>query len=301
MKFRNIAMSFLAVAGVLMTSCIREDHSDCYNLYCLELSYLGDGTEEIFAEKIDRVDLYVFDSLNRCVDSYRLPDEDVKARHTVLPALPQGDHRVVLIANAHTTGIRGLSSCDFARMTFASVDYLDGRTASGNDPLYHASVDFSIEPYDMKRQIETRTARFSSSHYDISVEVTGVPSPQTKADGLPRIELVGVSPETDFLNVACGGQTTYQMEAVRDENGTLSATGNILRHSNHHDVCLRLVSSDGSNILAEVNFAEFIESHRDMIDVTRHEVLIPFKIGFKSAEIEVSLPDWMINNITPEF
>lgn len=299
MKFRNIAMCLFAVAGLVLSSCIREDRSDCYNVYMLELSYLGDGTEEIFAEKIDKVDMYVFDSHNVCVASREISEDDLRARVTQLPPLEEGDYHVVCVGNAYSTGVEGLSSGDLNSVFIAAESYLEGTAVSGNDPLYMASVSYTVEPFDEYRQVETVRALFASSHYDISVEVSGVPA--VKSDGYPLVQLVGVSPCTDFTNRAFGEPAIYQMETEHDGDRTLKAYNNIMRHTAHEEVCLRVISSDGSRILAQISFADFLASYGNYIDVTRHEVLIPFEVKFMSADVIVSLPDWMINQIKPEF
>ncbi len=298
MKSRFIALSLL-VAGLFSTSCFKEDYSECHNVHRLILSYKGDGTTEIFPEKINRVEMYVFDSENNCVVNSLLPQKDVDARETVLPTLDPGDYRVICIGNTHETSVENLSSCDFRKIIFAADDYLNGKTVRGNDSLYYASVNCTVKDFDPKVYEEVWTADFASSHYDIYVEVVNAPYYVGKN---PKIELVGVSPQTDFENEAKGTAVNYIMETVHDGVKTTTARNNIMRHKNHEDVYLKVTGEDGSEF-AVINFAEHIEKYKSYINPDLHECLIPFRIEYTGLDVgvTVSLPTWVIENITPEF
>ena len=164
MKFKNIALYLLA-AGLLSTSCLSEDYSDCHNVYTLELSYLGDGNTEIFPQKIDQVQMYVFDESNACVSSKLLSDAEVAAQKVTLPPLDEGDYRIVCIGNNYETKVENLNSGNYQQIRFADQSYLAGEQVAGNDPLYYASMIYSIAPYDPMQTIETsRKIYFASSH-----------------------------------------------------------------------------------------------------------------------------------------
>ena len=294
MKFRNLLMCLLFVGG-LSASCITEDNSDCYNIYHLALSYLGDEQKEIFPESIDRVDMYVFDENGTCVTSTRLSDAEIEAQLTVLPPLEEGTYRIVCVGNAYDTKVENVDAKDLTKTSFAAADFINGEVVSGNDPLYWSAIDYEIAPYNEYKQIESKTTYFKSSHYDIQVEVAGVPA--VKSDQDVRIELRNVSPKTDFNNKAFGDPATYVMETSHDGNYTLSATNNILRHTNHQDVYVDVIV--GGEPLATVNFAEHIKNYS--IDTNLNECVIPFRIEINATSVEITVPDWFIENITPEF
>lgn len=307
MKLRNIALCLL-LAGGLSASCIREDNSDCYNIYHLALSYKGDGMTEIFPQKIDRVDMYVFDQNSNCVSSARLSEAEVKAQLVTLPPLDPGDYRIVCVGNADETKVQNIDSKDLGKIIFAAEDYINGEIVSGNDPLYWSAIDYSIEPYDKYKLEETKTTYFASSHYDIIVEVVNAPENIGKH---PKIELIGVSPETDFHNTAKGEATDYIMETVHDGNKTTTALNNIMRHKNHEDVFLKVTGEDGTHV-ATINFAEHLERFKEFINPDLHECQIPFLIEFGTddypipsddicLEVTISIPLWFIELITPDF
>lgn len=76
MKLTSIVFC-LALLGGALTSCIDEDIDDCFSINRLTLSYKGDGTTEIFPDKICRVEMYVFDAENKCVNSHTLSDDEL--------------------------------------------------------------------------------------------------------------------------------------------------------------------------------------------------------------------------------
>ena len=298
MKLLKLAICLLLLGGI-SASCTKEDHTDCYNTYRLDLCYYGDGNDDIFSKKITSVDMYVFDVNSNCISSKKLTKEEIQAQATVLPPLGEGEYRIVCIGNAYDTKVQGLDSRNLGKTVFAANGYFSGERVSGNDSLYWSAINYTIEPYDEYRQIESKTTFFASSHYDLYVELidhTGVMGEN------PVFELVGAAPLTNFHNEVQIDATSYILDTVQEDEITTVAVTNIMRHTNHEDVYLRMTSEDGETVV-EVNFAEHLGKYRNTIDTGRQECLIPISVEIMGihSDVKIEVPSWFIEYITPEF
>ena len=226
----------------------------------------------------------------------------LRAARLRFPPLADGDYRIVCLGNTHHTKVDGIATGDYDRMLFAAGDYFDEKQVAGNDSLYYASTSYTVLPYSARQGGgPDQIIEFASSHYDLLVEVAGVPVTGNRAGSMPVLEICGVSPCTDFENRACGEATDYLLETEYEAGkALLTARTNIMRHKDHENVNVRLSAALDGETLAEVNLAKFLADN-PVIDCSKHEVLIPIRFEFKSGEITVSVPEWYIEQVKPEF
>ena len=279
------------MAALALISCIREDLSECYGVNKLQLSYMGDGDTEIFQQKISSVEMYIFDAAVECVYNRALTDEELSQQEVTLPRLAVGEYRIVCVANGENTDVVATDGKDYSAMYFADKDYTAGSVTKSNDSLYWSSKSIAVTADD-----KTDVAQFVSSHYDIYVEVVGV-----DAQSAIEIQMSGLMPCTALdTNVAFGTATTYRpvVESVAAESTKKSAF-NVMRHADHSAVEVKVVDNSGAE-LAKVNLAQFLAAN-PAIDCTKNEVIIPISFSFKLADCTVSLPEWYIKDIKPEF
>lgn len=276
-----------------LNGCIKDDRSDCPSNCKLLFSYVGDGTTQIFQDKIHKVDMYVFDSNGRLLSSHPVSEADVKRQETQL-TLAEGDYQLVTFGNPYDTEVSGKD--ELARALFYQKGYTSGDRIAGNDSLYYACKSVSI-PGGAESVEEVLP--FASSHYKMYVEVIGV-TPDESTATWPSLSLSGVLPVTDFHNVAGGTPTTYYPTTENNAaKHTMLTRFNIMRHTDSRNVVLDLTAADGT-VMASVNLADFLAAH-PVIDLSKHEVLIPIRIEFKSIGAEITIPDWFIIDVKPEF
>lgn len=279
-----------------LNGCIKEDRSDCPGNCLLNFSYVGDGTTQIFQDKIHNVDMYVFDSNGTLLSSHPVSEADVSRKATQL-ILPVGDYRIVTLGNTLHTTVTGKER--FVTALFHAQVYGTEERVTGNDSLYYACREITIpgDAQDIEKQMD-----FASSYYKVHVEVAGI-TPRvsdTDAAAWPVITLSGVLPTTDFYNEAGGTPATYYPATVTyEQQHFMLARFNILRHPDSKDIVLRLTAADGEE-MAAINLADFLQAN-PFIDLSKHEALIPIRIEFKEIETTVTVPQWYITQVKPEF
>ena len=278
--------------SVALFSCIREDLSECYSINKLQLVYTGnDESSDLFQEKIGSVELYIFDAAVECVYNRALTDVELSQQEVTLPRLLVGEYRIICVANGKNTDVVATEGKDYSAMYFADRSYTLGEATQTNDSLYWASHSFTITSDD-----SVQVVKFESSHYDVLVEVVGV-----DAQSDVHIEMSGVAPCTSFdSNEAFGTPTTYYpaIESIASESKK-SSTFSIMRHTDHSAVEVKLCDKNGAE-LAKVNLAEFLAANPS-IDCSLNEVTIPISFTFKLSDFVVTLPEWYIQDIKPEF
>ncbi len=286
---------------VLLASCIKEDYDDCERC-TLTFSYTGDVTQDIFPEHITRVSLYVFDEDSRLVQTKQIEQNELKAFQGTKLNLNPGRYKVVGVGNCFDkTEVSNTSSQDMTKIEFHHPNVPERGVVEGNDSLYLGQKDIVIpSDYWYKDDVP-----FRSSHLKVSYSVegytenyAGVPIP---AQSLLELRVNNLLPQTDFTNRAHGDKMTYNpLLTVDQANGNHEAYFNIMRHAKSSDVEFELVEKSTGKLLHTFTLEYFLTKY-PQIDVTKQEVLIPIIVIFKEHDVTVTIPDWLIVDVTPGY
>lgn len=293
----------MLVSIVLLAGCIKENYEDCERCK-LTFSYMGDVNYDIFQEKISCVNLYVFDKTNSLVLTKRIEQSELKAYQGTKLNLSPGSYRIVGVGNKmDLTEVENPQNHDSA--IFLNPDCNNSNRTVGNDSLYLGTKMITI-PKDYWYEDDVP---FRSSHLKVSYTVKGFvnPNPSKAADGtkaqnsMLELSVKNLLPQTDFTNKAHGNKTTYNpILNFNNTNGDHYGYFNIMRHTKDSDVVFELKEKATEEIVHTLPLADFLEKF-PQIDVSKQEVLIPIIVEFKNIGVTVTIPDWLIQNITPGY
>jgi hypothetical protein len=249
------------------------------------------------------VSLYVFDQDQRLVLTKQIEQNELKAFQGTKLNLQPGKYTVVGVGNSFDkTEVSSTSSQDFTQMEFYHPNVKTGGAVEGNDPLYLGRKEIVIPAeYWYKDDVA-----FRSSHLKVSYTVKDYVNPvaaesATRAEGFLELKVKNLLPQTDFTNKANGQKMTYNpVLSLTPEKGEHNAYFNIMRHAKDSDVEFELVDKATGEVVHTLALADFLNKF-PQIDVTKQEVLIPIVVEFKNIGVTVTIPDWMIHDVTPDY
>ena len=136
----------------LAGGCIRENMDDCKGKVTLRFRYVGDGTTDIFPEKIEHVTMYVYSIADGSLAAIQKYDDNALAAYQGADVmLFPGRYEVVCWGNAldETTINEGEK--------IAANGYFENTDIATNDPLYYGTIEIEVpetlaEWHDMLRR-----------------------------------------------------------------------------------------------------------------------------------------------------
>ena len=311
----------LLLVPVLVTGCIKDDFDDCDNV-TIYFQYLADGDKDVLNEYMDKVDLYVFDESGHILGSGTYNQEQLSAFAAVpsFKLTPGTRYKVVAVGNAYdATEVVNLHATNFDDIFIQSPQW-DGtgqETVSNHDHNYLGQEIFQMPAGEFTVYRDTVT--LYSAHIDVDITVTGLPAPAEAA------AMMGVTTKADNalpirLRIEnSNAQTSFNNEINESEKGTIvpelsynPQTG--VYHTT--DLALFRMDTDGeldanlfqhTLVLEDINGKELVRGdiydylleNAGKIDVTKQEALLPIEIAFNQTNIEIKLPQWYVEDITP--
>lgn len=312
----NISVLLIAAMAGLSSGCIREDRSDCTCDVLLSFVYTGDGTSDIFPEKIDKVSLYVYSAGdNSLAGTYEFDKSDLTALQGAHIRLVPGDYRIVCWGNSadrthvHTV-YDGAHVAELAHLS-------PGLSFNGTDDLYFSDLEVTVPEtlVDVSGVCE-----FESSHIDMYVKLRGfknallragdrhIPgnkadageTPAAAADATVKLTHTGCPEYTDFFNSPSSDKCDVEpviMDDPEEENSYLLVY-NVLRFTESEDTDIVLTTADDGREFYRLSVPEFVDRYGIDVD-GKQEARVAIIITLGPTGVDVS--EWNIEDVDPGF
>ena len=281
-KLYTYLLLSMIVTLPLAGGCIRENMDDCKGKVTLRFRYVGDGTTDIFPEKIEHVTMYVYSIADGSLAAIQKYDDNALAAYQGADVmLFPGRYEVVCWGNAldETTINEGEK--------IAANGYFENTDIATNDPLYYGTIEIEVPETLVENNY---ICDFVCSHVKFRVRVEGFD--QTTM-GVPSLELTQLASFTDFDNVPSDEERcSYHPVLAAGSDGeqtVYTAEFNTLRFNDDNDIMLRLHSDETRVVAHEFPLADFLQEHNIAVEGV-NEVTVPIRIRF--SPIGVTIDDW---------
>ncbi len=306
---RTINILLILCAATLLSACIREDRSDCNNTF-IRLEYLADGTESVLNEYIKDVDLYIFDRKGYRLKSYtmtELPDGTLKLN------LQPEEYTLITVANANKHTYIVESTTDKREHFYVQHPnwFSAGDVVETHDHNYIGEVKIKIVNDEFHHY---DTLMFRSAHVNMDIQIEGLPAPAqgaaTRASIPYTLRIEQSTARINFYNqLSAIGEEIVEPTLTYDAENQcyrttdlalfrLDQNGVVTRTSCPHQVVL--LDAQGNEMIRFALY-DYLQQNADKIDVTKQEADVPIAIKFSTLGVEIVLPGWKIEDVTPDW
>ncbi len=190
----------------------RKPFDDCETT--LYFSYLGDGTKEIFPQKIEKVDMYIYNQNNVFVQKTVLNRKELNRQRGTTLNLPSGQYHIICWGNSlNDTRINEGSSLQ--NNLVGAPHYFTKELISTNDSLYFGEREITI----VNESYKVDTVYFSSAHIKMQIELEGLDVGSTRAATSPvSIEMGKLNSTVDFTKTFSNERVSYFPLVTFDSN-----------------------------------------------------------------------------------
>lgn len=293
-----------------LTACVREDNSDCMfsgNLI-LKLDLINSEGVSLLREKINSVDVFVYDTDNRLLVHKRVMKDEQNRLGDFCFTVEPGSYRVVCWGNIGAeTRIVGLE--DSLSFENCYLETVSDETAS---PLYYAplknpsdktedgGVDYGLyEVSVLPGEVTTKEMLFVRAHRTVRVYLKGYESVYETQP--PRIRFNRMPVYSDFFLRTGGERKNYELmpSSVNREGHRLMVAFNAMITPFADDMLIEVVRSSDNEVVTTINLKEYVGEHRSEIeDINEFNVEIRYLVN---GAVEITLPDWGNIPLEPEW
>jgi len=300
---KDVILFLLLITGML-TGCIKDNMDDCHRSYTLLFRYTGDGTTDIFRQKVTKVDLYVYNAeTKQLVETYTVDRAALEQLQGItFDNLAPGNYEAVCWGNAGEHSL--VDKCENKEQgSIASPEYYGGTSIATNDELYHAVKSFTISRAweDVKE-----TCDFTCAHINLKVRMEGFENmffPLTKGTsdtcpvGLRMTSLAGCC---HFNGEPSETLVTYTPETVRsaESETAYEAVFCTLRFEDENDIELQLINPATSEPFHTLSMEKYLADNNLSV-VDKQEVELSILIRFENGGVGITVQPFKEEDIHP--
>lgn len=299
---KNLLLFLLPLIG-LFTGCIKENMDDCHRSFTLLFAYNGDGTTDIFRQKVTKVNLYVYNTETReMVQSHVIDRSALETLQGIrLDDLAPGSYEAICWGNAYDHSEIAQPQ-DQENGSIAAPEYNDGTPISTNDEIYYGQKPFTITNAWKDRQ---ETCQFRCAHIDMYVRLEGfdnIAFTDTRAnDRCPvAVQLTELPGYCDFTGTPRDEHTTYNLEmaSTKDNAAIYESAFSTLRFKDECEVALQLLNPATGTPFYSLPLKQFMADNQLSVE-DRQEASLNILLKLNSDGISMTVSPFESEDIHP--